>query len=72
MTGSRIYPEIYHEAPCSTVFICKRSNKKRRGRIISNFTKGDTFLSLMAINVSLLQFGQEENIPGQSIERRAY
>ena len=58
------------------------SNKKqRRSRIISNFTKGETFSSLGG-NLTMwtlqerpfspLRFGQEENISGHSTESRAY
>ena len=68
------------------------SNKKqKRGRIISNLTKGETFSSPMTTKCSCrfsqcgptscthqkrrsppFQFGQEKNIPGHSIENRAY
>ena len=44
LTGPGIYSHIYHRTPCPTVLICEGSNKQqRRGDIISNFTKGDTF-----------------------------
>ena len=43
-TNPEISPQIYHRTPCPTVLICKGVLKKqRRGRIISNFTKGKTF-----------------------------
>ena len=74
-------------------FFVRGSNKKqRRGRIISNFTKGETFFMSYINQVIILQcgppslhfctfpkipflplqFGQEENISGNSIERRVY
>ena len=44
LTDPGIYPQIYHRTSCPTVRICKGSNKQqRRGGIISNFTKGETF-----------------------------
>ena len=71
-----------HSLQC---FFLRRSNRKqRRDRIISNLSKGETFSSLLATKYSwgiilrcgfptcTLQFGQEENIPGHSIENRAY
>ena len=64
------------------------NKKQRSGSIISNFTKGETFCLLWqpsALGVisqcfctlqkrpsSPIQFGEEENIPGHLIERRAY
>ena len=66
-------------------FVRGSDEKQRRGRIISNFTKGDFFISY--INKVLcshhsctfsknaffpLQFGQEDNISGNSTERRVY
>ena len=79
--------KIYHRTPC--LFVKGSNEKQRRGRIISNFTKGETFSSLNDNQVLLgviscgphsctpqkrgfLQFGQEENIPGHSIETRPY
>ena len=53
----------FHALQC--LFVRWSNKKQRRDRIISNFTKGETFSSSP-------QFGQEENIPGHSIERRAY
>ena len=48
LTGPGIYPQIYHRAPCPAVLLCKGYNKQqRRGRVISNFTKGQTFSSFM-------------------------
>ena len=44
LTAPGIYPQIYQKSPYPAVLICKGSNKKqRRGKIISNFTKGETF-----------------------------
>ena len=79
------------------LFASGSNKKQRRGRIISNFTKEQTFWSLMTtkcswgkevewVNLKILspslhhtkmpssplQFGQEKNIPGNSIERRGY
>ena len=64
-------------------FVSGSNKNQRRDRIISNFTKGKTFLYLMTTKCSrvilqcgfpscTLQFGQEKNIRGHSIESRAY
>ena len=48
MTGPGIYPLVYHRTPYPAVLIVRGSNKKqRRGWIILNFTKGETFSPLM-------------------------
>ena len=85
-------PKFIIELYALQCLFVRRSNKKqRRGRIISNFTKGETFSSLLQPSAfghnctmwlpsgtlqerssSLFLFGQEENIPGHSIESRAY
>ena len=68
------------------LFVRGSNKKQRRCRIISNFTKGENFSSLMKTKYSCgqshkvvpllahspLQFRQEESIPGHSIERRVY
>ena len=77
-----------HALQC--LFVRGSNKQQRRGRIISNFTKEQTFSSFMTTKWSWeiisqcgpasstlqkrpsLQFGQEENIPGQSTESRAY
>ena len=44
MTGPGIYPQVYHRTPCPAVLIVRGSNgKQRRGRIVSNFIKGEPF-----------------------------
>ena len=44
LTCSEIYTQIYHRAPCPAVLFFKGPKKRqRRGKIISNFTKGQTF-----------------------------
>ena len=91
-----IYPQIYHRAPCPTVLILRGPNKLKKGgrwgRVVSNFTKGQTFSSFMTTKCFLgyshnagspscilqkrpstpFQLGQEENIPRNLVERRAY
>ena len=77
-----------HALQC--LFVRGSSKKQRRDRIISNFTKGETFSCLISTKLEFcnvvplrsiiapfqkrlffsLQFGQEENISGNSIERR--
>ena len=67
------------------LFVRGPDKKQWRGRIISNFTKGET--SAVGDNLSViplfapsiqersffpLQFGQEENISGNSTEWRTY
>ena len=48
-----IYPKIYHRTPCPAVLIFKGSNKKqRRGRIISSFSKRETFSSIIITKCS--------------------
>ena len=69
------------------LFVRESNKKQKRGRIISKFTKGETFSSLMTTKFSwghsynvasllapswTLQIGQEENVPGHSIESTAY
>ena len=88
LTGPGIYPQVYYRTSCPAVLICKGSSKKQRSsRIIWNFTKGETFSSHIN-QVIILQcgppscalpkktfprrFGQEENLSGNSIERRVY
>ena len=58
----RIYPQIYHRTPRPAVLICKG--------IISQC--GHPSCALQKRPSSSFQFGQEENIPGHSTERRAY
>ena len=44
LTGPRIYPQIYHRDTYPIVLICKGVwYLQRRGRIISNFRKGQPF-----------------------------
>ena len=55
LTGPGIYPQIYHRVPCPAVLILGRGvpNKQhRRGRIVSSFTKGDTFSSFITTKCS--------------------
>ena len=74
-----------HALQC--LFVRGSNKKQKRGRIISKFTKGETFSSLMTTKCSwgysynvasllapswALQIGQEENVPGHSIESTAY
>ena len=86
LTGPGIYPQVYHRTLCPAVLFVRESNKKqRRGRIISNFI---SYLYQPSDNIAMwspflhpskkkslffpLQFGSEENISGNSIERRVY
>ena len=83
LTGPGIYPQVYHRTHVLQCVFVRGSNKKqRRGRIISNFISylyqpsdkiamWSLFLHPSKKGLSFpFQFGQEENISGNSIERR--
>ena len=50
-TGLGIYIQICYRTPCPVdLFVGSSDEKQRRGKIISNFTKGENFSSLMTTN----------------------
>ena len=60
LTGPGIFSQILHRTPCLKCLFVRESNKKQRaGRIILNFTKGETFSSLMTTKYS---WGQSQNV----------
>ena len=59
------------------LFVTGSNKKQRKARIVSNFTKGGTFHllwqpSVLEGNLAMWSPPLEENIPGYSIERKAY
>ena len=50
LTGLGMYPQIYHALQC--LFLRGSNKQHRRSRIISNFTKGQTFSFFMATKCS--------------------
>ena len=84
LTSPGISPKVYHRTPCLQCLFVRGFNKKQKmGRIISNFI---TYIYQPSDNIAMwflltpfqkrslfpLQFGQEDNISGNSIERRVY
>ena len=86
LTGPGIYPQIYRIAPCLHCLFVRGSNKQQRRVRLFEISQMDRLFNLLwqpsALGDNLtmrpfsctspLQFGQEENIPRQPFDRRAY
>ena len=74
-TGSEIYPPIYHGVPCPAVFISETVNQvSEKDRLFHLLWLPSALGENLTMRPpsSRIQFHQKENIPGHSIERRAY